>query len=50
VLVGVGRNQAGFDRKALAAHDACLDDPLEHAAKNIPSWQRLFRARETRVI
>jgi hypothetical protein len=55
LLVGVCHDQARIDRKPLSANkacrDACLHDPLEHAAENIAVAEPLVaRARESRVI
>src|SRR4029453_12132434 len=36
LLVGVGRNQAGVDREALAANQAFLDATADDSFKNIP--------------
>ena len=51
MLVGVGRNQARIDGKALATNqtgrNARLDDPLENLTKDIPFAETApFRARE----
>ena len=55
LLVGVGLNQARIDGEAFTAnqtgHDARLDDPLEHAAKNFAIAKALVAgARERRMI
>ena len=55
LLVGVRHDQAGIDREALAADEACrdarLDDALEHAPEDIAVAEALVAgARERRVV
>jgi hypothetical protein len=55
LLVGVGRDQTGIDGKAFTTNktggNARLDNPLEHAAKNIPLAETLVAgARKCRMI